>query len=300
MKLLKDRTFITLSLVFIFSILLLLKPLHPNELQKLKENLFWLNKVYGKEQYDVILVGDSRTYKGISPEILTKYCPTFKFFNFGFSSGRINKHLLIEAKKRLKPNGQRVFIFPCTPIDLINVKNDHWYELYKELSTLSKCPHQLYNLKLRLSPLQERKTNYNLDFYHETYYKDSGWCACWQKDPEYQSTFNSYKEQFSKRPFRKTDLSDFIDNLKWCKNNSIKVIAFRMISCQEMDNLEDELSNCDFTDIKNAVRQQDGIWLQRPYNLQLHSYDASHLDFQSAEKFSHWLGKELKAILISK
>ncbi|MFQ6723089.1 MAG: hypothetical protein ACLRFH_01645 [Opitutales bacterium] len=287
--------------MLIFTLLSLLLPLHSNELKKLKEDLFWLNKVYGKEQYDIVLVGDSRTYKGISPEILEKYCKSYSVFNFGFSSGRINRQLLLEAYKKLKPNGARIFVFSCTPIDLINVKNDHWFDLYKELASLNKWPAQLYNLKLKLVPWQERKklikAKYNFSNYWEMYHKKSGWCACWQKDIFYESTFKSYKEQFAKRSFRKTDLHDFLGNLKWCKENNINVIAFRMISCPEMDILEDRLSGCNFVDVKNAVLQQGGIWLERPNHLQFRSYDASHLDYQSAEKFSNWLGKKLKKIL---
>lgn len=298
MKLFKDRTFVTLFFVLIFTILSLLLPLHSNELKKLKEDLFWLNKVYGKEQYDIVLVGDSRTYKGISPEILENYCKGYTVFNFGFSSGRINRQLLLEACKKLKPNGAKIFVFSCTPIDLINVKNDHWFDLHKELSSLSKWPEELYNLKLKLAPWQERKklikAKYDSSIYWEKYYKEFGWCACWQKDIFYESTFRSYREQFAKRPFRKTDLYDFLDNLKWCRENNINVIAFRMISCPEMDILEDTLSGCNFVDVKNAVLQQGGIWLERPNYLQFRSYDASHLDYQSAEKFSHWLGKKLK------
>ena len=50
----------------------------------LESDLFWNEKRYGKQQYDVLLMGDSRTYMGVSPEILREYIPNMDIYNFGF------------------------------------------------------------------------------------------------------------------------------------------------------------------------------------------------------------------------
>ena len=90
----------------------------------------------------------------------------------------------------------------------------------------------------------------------------------------------------------------FVQNLKWCKKNNIKVVAYRMVSCREMDELEDKLSGVDWNKIKQAVLEEGFVWLERPPSplleqIEEHCYDASHLNAEGAELFSNWLGQEL-------
>ena len=107
-----------------------------------------------------------------------------------------------------------------------------------------------------------------------------------------------YRNNFQKHPFRTSDFQHFVQNLKWCKKNNIKVVAYRMVSCREMDELEDKLSGVDWNKIKQAVLEEGFVWLERPPSplleqIEEYCYDASHLNAEGAELFSNWLGQEL-------
>ena len=110
--------------------------------------------------------------------------------------------------------------------------------------------------------------------------------------------YGVYRELFHVRPFLPSDFEHFVQNLKWCKKNNIKVVAYRMVSCREMDELEDKLSGVDWNKIKQAVLDEGFVWLERPPSplleqIEEHCWDASHLNAEGAELFSNWLGQEL-------
>ena len=77
----RSRTFVTLivATVFVAGECFLYAPFSS------EKDRFWREKRYGEGRYDVLLMGDSRTNEGVSPEILQKYIPNMSFYNFGFN-----------------------------------------------------------------------------------------------------------------------------------------------------------------------------------------------------------------------
>ena len=263
------------------------QPLPQNTRDYLEDSRFWCEKRYGKQQYDVLLMGDSRTYVGVSPEILQKYNPNMSFYNFGFCVGRINRQLLREAEKRLKWNGKRILAFSCTCIDLMNVKNEYFFNI-GELNLVLTA----------LRSILSRKTNLvdQFNIFHTPFGYAEGRFS--KNEDETSNSLKSYRNSFQKHPFRSSDFKHFVQNLKWCKRNNIKVVAYRMVSCREMDELEDKFSGVDWNKIKQAVLEEGFVWLERPPSplleqIEEHCWDASHLNAEGAELFSNWLGQEL-------
>ena len=274
-------------------VICLVRPLTERERQEAVAEAFWRNKVWGKSVHDVLLLGDSRTYFGLSPEILETYRPGWSVYNFGFSSGRINRQLLMEASKRLKPDGKRIFVFACTPIDLMDVRNRDFFD--KKRNTSSFSGFFAIQIKLRKSFQQIS------GFEGSVLYPTRGWAAMHQIRPvvSFPKVLQSYTRDFTGRPFSPSDFAAFVDDLRWCREQKIHVIAFRMVSCPEMDDLEDRLSCCDFNKIKQAILDAGFTWLERPPAPMLQAigdqcYDASHLNESGATSLSHWLGQQLK------
>ncbi len=275
----RSRTFVTLNTAIVLAggMLQLLPEKH------LESDLFWSEKRYGKQRYDALLMGDSRTYLGVSPEILREYIPNMDIYNFGFSAGRINRQLIDSGSKRLQQNGKRILIFGCTYLDLCNSRNEHFFSIVKEAP--------LRNTWIQKNtPFNEYYTPHTPFGYVESRHsKNADAFLCGLKE---------YRDGFSVRPFLPSDFKHFVQNLKWCKRNNIKVVAYRMVSCREMDELEDKLSGVDWDKIKQAVLDEGFVWLERPPSplleqIEEHCYDASHLNAEGAELFSNWLGQEL-------
>lgn len=106
----------------------------------------------------------------------------------------------------------------------------------------------------------------------------------------------AFQEQAS---FCFSDFEQFVQNLRWCKKNNIRIVAYRPIMHPEMDELQDRLSGVDFEKIRQAILDEGFIWLDRPIDLSLleqiqsETYDNVHLNSNGAELFSNWLGQEL-------
>jgi hypothetical protein len=289
----RSRTFVTLLVMASLFIIEGLASLSRIEKLQLQSDLFWAEKVYGKSQYDVLLMGDSRTYMGVSPKTLRSRIPHISVYNFGFCSGRINKQLLGEAEKRLQKNGKRFLIFSCTSCDLIDTKNVHFFSIQKPIVFSHIFP--LHFIKTdnsikRENCLQRMNSgSVALGFLSQKRKKD---------EVSYRNTLGSYNHSLAKRPFLPSDFEHFVQNLRWCRRKNIKVVAYRMVSCHEMDELEDKLSGIDWDKIKQAVLDEGFVWLERPPSplleqIEEHCWDASHLNEEGAELFSNWLGQEL-------
>ena len=264
-----------------------LVPLSRIEKLQLQSDLFWAEKVYGKSQYDVLLMGDSRSYKGVNPKTLRSRVPHISIYNFGFSSSRINEQLLREAEKRIQKDGKRFLIFSCTSRNLMDVENVYFFSIQKP--TVFSRIFPLHFIQTRDYLERMNSGSVDLGFLSQKFKKDEAIC---------RNTLGLYNHSFAKRPFLPSDFNHFVQNLKWCKKNNIKVVAYRMVSCREMVELEDKLSGVDWNKIKQAVLDEGFVWLERPPSplleqIEEHCYDASHLNAEGAELFSHWLGQEL-------
>ena len=261
-----------------------LVPLSHIEEAQLAADSFWAEKVYGKSQYDILLMGDSRTYMGVSPKTLRSRVPSMSIYNFGFSAGHINNQLLEEGQKKLQ-NGKRFLIFLCTSSNLRDMNNDHLFSIRKP--TVFSRIFPLHFIQMR--DCSQFNNSADLGFLPQRCEKNKVLCL---------NIFAMHNILFQIRPFRPSDFKHFVQNLKWCKRNNIKVVAHRMVSCREMDELEDKLSGVDWNKIKQAVLEEGFVWLERPPSplleqIEEHCYDASHLNAEGAELFSNWLGQEL-------
>jgi hypothetical protein len=270
---------------------------NPVELFKWSEEEFWQEKVYGKKSYDVIFVGDSRVYRGISPEVLHRRMPEWNFFNFGFSSGRIDRMLLQATSRRLNPEGAKILVLPLSHCSLFCVENEHYLSIAKP-SLLHSLPPEW---AVRFRSISERRRWWKQPSpetwnYQQKFYRDSGWVGSWTVKNDYESALESYRKYFLKRSRNGVDLQLFDKNLKFCRKKGVRVIAFRMPSCEAMEHLEDEMGGIDFGKVKEIVLENGATWFDVPSDLPLHSYDSSHLDMPSALWFSNYLGEKIQSM----
>ena len=194
----RSRTFVTLfvATVVLAVDIFLTKP-------KSAATEYWIRKRYGKQQHDVLLLGDSRSFQGIDPRILQKYIPRMSAYCFGFNASSINLQLLEEyVPKRLKRNGKRILVFNCTSLDLIESKNRHLLSINNDI------------VPPLLSQISERNLRQDYVYHIDTGYIETK--SLKSKDAS-SATFRSSYGMFSKRPFRPSDFEHFVQNLKWCK-----------------------------------------------------------------------------------
>jgi hypothetical protein len=132
-NLLKNRSVIVLIISIPAIIFLaLIKPNSLESVYKAEFDRFWAFKVHSHRKYNMMILGDSRIYRGISPQAINKVIPDISICNFGFSSGKLNNEIYSEAEKRLNPSGKfRIVLIGISPVSLIDEDNDHLHEIMK-------------------------------------------------------------------------------------------------------------------------------------------------------------------------
>src|SRR5687768_2737382 len=77
---------------------------------------FWILKTHGTEQYNLIIYGDSRVYRGVSPLEFEKVIPNTHAINFGYSSASFSSFMLGEVEKKMDHKSNRkVIVLGITP-----------------------------------------------------------------------------------------------------------------------------------------------------------------------------------------
>lgn len=265
-----------------------------------KEKKFWAKKVHSTQQFDMVICGDSRVYRGISPDDMKLNLGELSVFNFGFSSGSNDEKMLLESAKRLDPNGKKILLIGLTPhsLTLFAAKDAQ----FREVSNL-KPEELLENLyfadflgffrSVNFINYIKSFTSKNNDIpYHMLYY-NNGWVASWKDSPDTVGTLDSYRGIFKENKVSGIIKTQFISQVKKLAEQGIKIFAFRPPVPDCMYNLENELSFFNEKEIITEFEAAGGKWIEIDRK-KYYSYDASHLHYKSAIELSKDLGLLLK------
>ena len=131
------RNRVVLALVIGATLIGLVGLLRPDSMRTAsREKWFWTWKTHSDRKFDVVFVGDSRTYRGISPESMADVLHGFRIFNFGYSSGSLSPFMLAEAERRLDVSGKRIIVLGITPSSMTpRAARDEQYRQEKNRTT---------------------------------------------------------------------------------------------------------------------------------------------------------------------
>jgi hypothetical protein len=258
----------------------------PRVEQNLAEESFWINKAHHQKKHDVIIMGDSRALRGINPKELNK---VEDVYNFSFRSATFTNNYLDHASKLLNKGG--VILVALTPHSFTTSRNanEHFYE-YKNQSIdkvfvkKNKILHRLF------SPFRDQKFNKNKDHQFNKVFLSNGHVSTDRQGEHFKEGLDVYREIFSKHKFNMTMFKSF---LNYAIKLDLKLVFFRMPSCEEMENIENNLGDFDEGKVTGLVRNNGFIWIDFKEKHSFNTYDASHLRPGSAKRFSHILDVNL-------
>jgi hypothetical protein len=316
---LKDRSFISLVLFFPFlALAVALKPrpvpvvVLPISADQARQGgaageRFWVLKTHGKARFDMILMGDSRVYRGLSPEAMETILSNYRIFNFGYSGGGLDPMMYAAAERRLDPRSDhKSIVFGVTPLALTPyaAKNEHYLQELNRPSDyvflrLYWLPlvHALEALDIRSIPnvfTGDSKARMQVGYYQE--FHDDGWIASWSIPEDPYRTLSSFRDIFSQTPVSQKLVQELMEQTRLWTADGIKVYGFRIPSSQVMVTLEDQMSGFDETVFIEQFKSAGGIWYSIPLE-PYHSFDGSHLTKQAAQQLSVDLAKLIQDTL---
>lgn len=262
---------------------------------------FWSYKVFGDDRYDIVAAGDSRVYRGISPDDLAVALPGRRIFNFGFSSGILDGELLARAEEKLDPSGSRTLLIAITPHALTAKKNEQVAELLatpREERFMTRYGERVRLFFHRMSPKRFFELLSGGDIwkdtanYREEYERRTGWVASsYRQEKGFDETLRSYRAMRAKFPVIPARVAALRDTAAALRSRGVKVFFFYMPSSDPMQELEREWPGFDYAAIRRTLESVGAESLDGAVPTGLHSYDGSHLDERSARELSRALGR---------
>ncbi|MDY0092634.1 MAG: hypothetical protein RBT80_08020 [Candidatus Vecturithrix sp.] len=283
-------------------------------LQKFTQNsldaeVFWILKTFAKPKFDMILMGDSRVYRGLSPEAMNTILPGYQILNFGYAAGGLNTTIYKEAEFKFDPkSNKKTIVLGVTPMSLLpgSEKNSDFEDkksnsreyvfMIKNFSSFITFFNP-FNFEELLPPQLKKfmqtllKKPYSGNYY-QIYHKN-GWVASWRVPEDPQQYLVSFQQVFSHNKVSDKLIQDLLQQtIKW-RQQGIQVFGFRPPSSKAMEELENELSGFDEATFSQQFKTAGGIWFSFPTE-KYHSYDASHLHKDSAIQLSLDLAQRIK------
>lgn len=245
----------------------------------IKENKFWIHKTFSYKKYDHLIMGDSRIYRSVIPDLLSN---DLEFLNVGYSSAGLSKEYISHFVHK----NTKTLILGITPHAFTRVafKNEH-FSTFKKVGLIDRSLMVNEWYQLLFMPFSKAMKKGN-----EKYF-ESGYVVKKKYKDKIGEGVNKYRDIFKKTKFKKSLFRETLNYLKSFKD--IKIYAFRTPTSKEMRDLEDKVSGFDEEWVRAELEQVGVKWIEIPSSLNLHSYDDSHLDLRSAKELSLYLSKKI-------
>lgn len=258
---------------------------------------FFARKAHAKAVYDVVLIGDSRTYRGLSPYHMQKLLKDHDILNFGFSSGGLGSPLLEAAQSKLDSDDdvKNIIVIGFTPYSFTPqaLKNEHYIESVNmpynafqfQLASITQ-PIAVFFQPIDVDKIFEvlhpdEKANWTYQQKWDKY----GWVASDRVPHQPDFAVSDYKKAFQDNQVDEKAVVNLMAQIEEWTNEGICVIGFQPPTSPEILKLEEKLSGYQKDMVVQLFIQDGGLWLDLDPG-EYQSYDGSHVTEDSAIKLS--------------
>jgi len=277
-----------------------------DEKRVIENNSFWKKKTFDKNTYNIVLCGDSRMYRGVSPGTMQKSLAGFSIINFGYGSAGFSDVMLEEIDKRINyESDNKIVVLGITPLTLTpeGIKNYHLeYELKTKREELIELIYfkEVMQLLTPFTIAQLAQKIKGKEFYTSVHqeYTPGGWVATIEDKPWPEAALKSYSTRFINNKVDENNVIRLLDKVKFWTEKGVIVFGVRPPTTHKMIALEDSLSGFNQENIKTRFANSGGIWLD--FNVNDYSTtDGSHLQRESAVKYSFDLSNKIQKIYLT-
>jgi len=276
----------------------------PKDDEKYLGELFWSRKTFAPAHYNVVIMGDSRVYRGLSPEVVESHLPGLKVLNFAYSNGGLNPTMFDAAEKKLAQNKKpKVVVMGISA----NTITDYSAGNQQYLQELTR-PREEVLERIYLNPLrywfsatspEKLKQHFSKKeekaYYRNRYFMD-GYVESEKYPVDTTTAIASYIDDFTNYKVDSLHMDAIFKQVEKWTNAGIMVIGFTPPVSQPMQMLEDTLGLFNEDVIKSGIEKASGHWIDINPN-QFKTYDGSHLTIESARQLSNLTGAYIKELI---
>lgn len=275
----------------------------PKDSEKYPGELFWSRKTFAPARYDVVLMGDSRVYRALSPEIMESQLPGLKVLNFAYSNGGLNQVMFDAAEKKLARNNHpKIIVLGVTANSVTGYSAGNQQYIQELTRPREEVLERFYLNPVRywFSSTSPEKLQQHFwgkadsAYYRNTYFMN-GYVESEKYPADTTTAISSYIDDFKNYKVDSVHLQVLFDQVeKWTKEG-FTVIGFVPPVSQPMRMLEDTLGLFDEAAIKAGFEKASGHWIEiNPASYK--TYDGSHLTIESARRLSGKMAATIKEL----
>lgn len=298
----KQNIWITLLLaIILIGIFGYILPKNPDKYLK---DRFWSFKVHDNKKYNFVILGDSRTYRGISPYEIENILPEFSVFNFAFSNGGLNPEIYKAVDTKLNETREPMIILlgvSALTMNNLSLPNEQY------IQELTRAKEEIFeriyfgeylNYFSPVTPIiikdlikgKKAKSNY-INIYH-----DNGWVESDKFPRDTMEAMPFYEKDFTLHTTNYQLVNQLCEQIRMWESKGIKVFAFRPPASMPLVALEDSSGNYNEHLIKQKIELSGGHWID-VYPASYNTYDGSHLSRGESQKLSKYIANEIKTFL---
>lgn len=264
--------------------------------------LFFVRKLRTGRQ-EIVVYGDSRTYQGVVPEILTNVLSR-SCMNYGFSAGGINHEMMAFLDEHVQRSSSwpGVVVLGLTPLSLSDRarRNEQYHELTSAVAFSKASP----TVAGDAGPFSALPFRNLLDKWvacadrdeENIEYSPLGWRGSplgedWRKRRDH--TLKGYRSRFRTATVTEVSVNELMNWLARWRDRGVSVFLFRVPSCREMIELENEVSGFDEMSLRKRAESAGAIWLELD-QCKYECRDGTHLSAAGARAMTTDLARLLQ------
>jgi len=287
-------------LLFLAALLALLIHLTRDEMdtEEIRKNRYWVAKSHSSKQYPVLFAGDSRVFRGISPDHFAAEINGYDTYNYAYWSNGLGPVYLEGLENKLdKDSDLKMIVLGVSPHSLTPRAAKCAHYLYETGRSKEQVLQNLYLSRLQevFAPFQvldlkkmvlgkAKPANYRIT-YHSNGWVESYWLV---PDTTYSTQF--YEEIFTDNLVSQEVIADFLEYVARWSSMGIHVAGFRPPTSGAISLLEREKGGFDEALFVEQFTAAGGIWIALD-NRVYQTFDGNHLEHQSAIRLSADLGR---------
>jgi len=271
----------------------------------LSERAYWANKFEFRRCAEVVVAGDSRIQTAIAPSEMSPRLGNLRVRNFGFEGVGWSNEYLDAVEGVLDPKGQNPIIilgvsphtFSPSSAILSGFTREKQYAARRNL-----LDNAMRDAVAFFEPMSIKNALRKLFFIktHERYryeYTRDGWAATVRTKPDPTLSLEAYRNVvFRNNTFKREIMRNLLDRVRRWRAQGIVVFALCPPTTEAMIAVEREVSGFDQDAFVVKFQAAGGVWLDFTGG-EYDTYDGSHLDRPSAERFSRDLADAVRRSL---
>ncbi len=272
--------------------------------EEIKKHRHWIAKTRNTEKFAIVFGGDSRVFRGISPEHFSAEFNGWESFNYAYWANGYGKDYLNGIEQKIDTGSDlQMIVLGVTPHSLTRktAKSAHYHwELSRSkehvlqslyLSKLQEifAPYGAIELADKLTG-KSKPNNYRIT------YHPNGWVESYWIKPDTSRAARSYKSLFTDDPVSEEVISGLLDFVERWTSKGIHVVGFRPPSSYTIRQYEQKRGGFSESKFVDRFTGAGGIWIPvSPDDYE--TFDGSHLDHLSAMRISGDLARLIKVQL---